>query len=123
MLLNGHVSYQGSSYSVGSSSYEVWQRPTDHKKPQKATGSKNDSKVRLDFSRMIRESAVVEYSFSRQENGLLLTRDRIKEKERSIDFSKITLDGEIEKLNGSIDNGRDSAIPPGEEIESMYQNA
>ena len=52
-----------------------------------------------------------------------MTRDRIKEKERSIDFSKITLDGEIEKLNGSIDNGRDSTVPPEEEIESMYQNA
>ena len=72
---------------------------------------------------MIRDSAVVEYSFSRQENGLLLTRDRIKEKERSIDFSKITLEGEIEKMNGSLEYEKDGLTPAEGEIESMYLNA
>ena len=72
---------------------------------------------------MIRESAVVEYSFLRQDDGLLQSRDMIKEKERSIDFSKITLDGEIEKLNGSVDFEKNNTIPDEDEIESMYQNA
>ena len=72
---------------------------------------------------MIRESAVVEYSFSRQSNGLLQSKDMIKEKERSIDFSKITLDGEIEMLNGSVDIEKYNTIPDEEEIESLYQNA
>ena len=47
----------------------------------------------------------------------------IKEKERSIDFSKITLDGEIEMLNGSIDIEKNSPVPSEDEIESLYQNA
>ena len=47
----------------------------------------------------------------------------IKEKERSIDFSKITLDGEIEMLNGSVDIEKNSPVPSEDEIESLYQNA
>ena len=47
----------------------------------------------------------------------------IKEKERSIDFSKITLDGEIEMLNGSVDIEKNNTIPDEDEIESLYQNA
>ena len=47
----------------------------------------------------------------------------VKEKERSIDFSKITLDGEIEMLNGSIDTEKIDSIPSEDEIESLYQNA
>ena len=125
MLLSGQAFENGSSYSAeGSSSYGVWQRPTDLKRRLKMQGQPNDSSpTKLDFSKMIRDSAVVEYSFSRHENGLLLTKDRIKEKERSIDFSKITLEGEIEKMNGSVEYENDGPTPAEGEIESMYLNA
>lgn len=63
--------------------------------------SQYDNNVKLDFSRIIKNSAVVSYSFTRNESGLLLTKDRAVEKECSINFSMITLNKEVEVLGGS----------------------
>ena len=41
------------------------------------------------------------YSFTRNESGLLLSKDRAVEKESSINFSMITLNKEVELIGGS----------------------
>ena len=68
------------------------------------------------------------YSFTRNESGLLLSKDRAVEKESSINFSMITLNKEVEVLCGSFFDVRPEmsakSKPETEnEIESNYQNA
>ena len=117
---------------IETSSFVVWTQTNKHllqseRSPFKygigKSPRKRDNQVRLSFSNMIRNSAVIEYSFTRMETGLLLTKDRAVEKESEIDFSRITLNKEVEMLGGSMfeDQPEMPKSPsPETEIESMY---